>query len=193
MDAAKTSSFKKLNNLFHDPKSDLFLVHNTAKLYAIAKRDASLSDLTVDDIRVFKQHVETISRTNAEKRLRSGLARYSYRPYKFFNNKIISGDLAFIPRIHTVSTNTTNSKRDPGILCVFMECHSRKVSLNFQPNAKAETTLRTFEKALKEDFNGGGQFSHYLSDRGSEFKGTELPRNKRTQFKSFSPDIRFFL
>ena len=193
MDTAKANSFRKLNNLFHDPQSDLFLVHNTAKLYAIAKRDASLSDLTVDDIRIFKQHVETISRANAEKRLRSGLARYSYRPYKFFNSNILSGDLAFIPRIHTVSTNATNSKKNPGILCVFMECHSRKVSLNFQPNAKAETTLKTFEKALKEDFNGGGQFSHYLSDRGSEFKGTEIPRFKSTRFRVFTRYKVFFL
>lgn len=170
MNAYRTRSFRKLNNLFHDPHSDLFLIHDTAKLYAIAKKHAALSSLTIDDIRVFKQHVETISRTKAEKRLKSGVARYSYRPYKFFNSNILSGDLAFIPRIHTVDTDGAKSKKSPGILAIFMECQSRKISLNFQPDAKAETTLRTFEKALLQDFNGGSQFTHYLSDRGSEFK-----------------------
>ena len=169
MNEEREKSFKKLNQLFHDSSSDLFLTHNTAALYKIAKQHASLSHLTIEDIKIFQQNVETISRTAAEKRLRSGVARYSFRPYKFFNNHIISGDLAFIPRIHTVS-NASEARKKPGILAVFLDCQSRKISLNFQADAKATTTLRTFEKALKEEFNGGAHYKYFLSDRGNEFK-----------------------
>ena len=171
--SSKAQSFNKLNNLYHDPKSDLFLLPNTAKLYAAAKTQAALSNLTIDDISIFKQQVESISRTTAEKRLRAGIARYSFRPYRFFNHNIVAGDLAFIPRLTKPDSTAANKNRPPGILAVFMDCQSRLVSLNFQQNAKAETTLKTFEKSLKEDFVTGGRqhkFTHFLSDRGSEFK-----------------------
>ena len=171
--STRDKSFNKLNNLYHDPKSDIFLLPDTTKLYAAAKEQAALSSLTIDDIAIFKQRVESISRTTAEKRLKSGVARYSFRPYKFFNHSIIAGDLAFVPRISAPDGSSLDRNKRPGILAVFMDCQSRLVSLNFQPNAKAETTLKSFEKSLKEDFVTGTRqhkFTHFLSDRGSEFK-----------------------
>ena len=166
---ATHSDFSKLHSLYRDKDSDIFLTPNTAKLYAAAKKEAALSHLTYEDIETFKTQVETIARTKAEKRLKPGTKRYSYRPYKFFGRNIIAGDLAFIPRISKADPSSTDKNKRPGILAIFMCCHSRLISLNFQPNAKAETTLTSFQKSLNEDFKNH-KFTHFLSDRGNEFK-----------------------
>ena len=161
-----TSTQERLRSLYRDPDSDLFLLPDTQKLFAAAKRESALSNLTFDDILTFKSQVETIARTRSEKRLKPGIKRYSYRKYRFFSNNIVAGDLAFIPRLTKPDSTSADKNRRPGILAIFLCCHSRMVSLNFQADTKAETTLASFRKSINEDF-GNKRFSYFLSDRYS--------------------------
>lgn len=155
---------RELNNLYRDPKSNLFLVRDTKKIYEIAKAHSQLSQLTYGDVHAFKQSIESLARTKSDTILR-GRRRYSFRPYRLYGSSVISGDLCFIPRLTKADSVGKNTSKTHAILAVFMDCFSRLISLNFQKDAKSSTTLATFEKAWKEDFNGK-QFHNFLSDRG---------------------------
>ena len=157
-----------LRSFYRDPSSDLFLSPDTAKLFAAAKKEAALSNLTYADIQTFKTQVETIAKNKAEKRLKPGTRRYSYRKYRFFGNDIVAGDLAFIPRLQKGDPDSKDKNKRPGILAIFLDCHSRMVSMNFQPDATAKSTLTSFQKSLAEDF-AGKHFAYFLSDRGYVF------------------------
>ena len=157
-----------LRSFYRDPSSDLFLTPDIAKLFAAAKKEAALSTLTYADIQAFKTQVETIARNKAEKRLKPGTKRYSYRKYRFFGNDIVAGDLAFIPRLQKGDPDSKDKNKRPGILAIFLCCHSRMVSMNFQPDATAKSTLASFQKSLAEDF-AGKHFAYFLSDRGYVF------------------------
>ena len=159
-----SNTFRILNNLYHSPTSNLFLVRDTQRLYHAAKKLRDGSNITLEDVELFKQKIEAIARTKAAKRMngRSG-RRFSFRKYKLYGSTIICGDLAFIPRISKANANDQNGKAF--ILCVLMDVFSRKISLNFMKDAKSSTTLKTFKKAISEDF-GSSKFTHFLSDRG---------------------------
>ena len=159
-----SNTFQILNNLYHSPTSNLFLVRDTQKLYDAAKKLRIGSNITHEDVEQFKQKIESIARTKAAKRMNGRIGRrFSFRKYKLYGSTIIAGDLAFIPRISKV--NEEPQKGKAFILCVLMDVFSRKISLNFMKDAKSKTTLQTFKKSLKEDF-GASKFTHFLSDRG---------------------------
>ena len=56
------------------------------------------------------------------------------------------------------------------VLALFVDGFSRFASLNYQKDAKASTTLKSFEHALEHDFGAPSKYKYYLSDRGTEFK-----------------------
>ena len=158
-----TSPETVLNRLYHDPNNKVFLVKNSQKLYEAAKQDSLGSGVTFDDVTRFKQKIESISQTKASQRLGGGKNRgYSFRRYKLYGQNIISGDLAFIPPLLQSDTGDRKKYR---VLMVLMDCLSRKVSLNFMPDAKSSTALKTFEKSLQEDFPNI-KYTKFLSDRG---------------------------
>ena len=160
--ASQSSASEVLNHLYHDSKNRVFLVKNSQKLYDAAKEDSLRSNVTHNDVAEFKQKIESIAQTKATKRLGGRKHRgYSFRKYKLFGNDIISGDLAFLPPLK--ETKGTNVRHR--VLLVLIDCFSRKISLNFMPDAKSTTTLKTFEKSLLEDFQGV-TYRKFLSDRG---------------------------
>ena len=73
------------------------------------------------------------------------------------------GDLCFVPRLKK------NHKVKGRVLAVFQDGFSRFVSLNYQKDAKAKTTLKSFENALKNDFCTT-RYTKFLRDRGNEYK-----------------------
>ena len=164
MERSRKEKLSELHDLYRDPKSNLFLVRDTKRIYHLAKSHARLSDLTFGDVYAFKQSIESLARTKSDKILR-GRRRYSFRKYRLFGSSVISGDLCFIPRL-SKSDDDGSKNKTHGILAIFMDCFSRLISLNFQKDTKSSTTLATFEKAWKEDFNGK-QFHKFLSDRGT--------------------------
>ena len=50
-----------------------------------------------------------------------------------------------------------------------MDGFSRYVSLNYQKDAKATSTLESFEHAIKHDF-ATTRYKKFLRDRGGEYK-----------------------
>ena len=98
------TTFKKpsevLSNLYHDPKSKLFLVKNSQKLYDEAKKDSLQSNITHADVEAFKQRIESIAQAKALKRP-GGRAprRFSFRKYQLFNSNILVGDICFLPHL----------------------------------------------------------------------------------------------
>ena len=89
-----------LSNLYHDPKSKLFLVKNSQKLYDEAKKDSLQSNITHADVEAFKQRIESIAQAKALKRP-GGRAprRFSFRKYQLFNSNILVGDICFLPHL----------------------------------------------------------------------------------------------
>ena len=156
-----------LSDLYHDPKSKLFLVKDSQKLYEAAKNDSLQSNITHLDVELFKQKVESIAQSNALKRPGGNSSRrFSFRKYKLYNSNTLIGDICFLPRLTgSNDPQQSNMGSKKKVLLVLMCAFSRKVSLNFMNDATASSTLQTFEKALKEDFPGK-TFTKFQSDRG---------------------------
>ena len=119
----------RLLSFYKNPQSKFFLVKNERLLYKLAKEDAQLYDITLDEISKFKTYVEALSRANEVRILRGHNRRYGFRAYRTFCDRhIIAGDLAFLQELK----NYNSGKK---IILVLIDLNSRLVSLTPQKTA----------------------------------------------------------
>jgi hypothetical protein len=196
-----------LLELYSNPQSDLYMERSTKVLTEAANKDARLYGISREAILQFKMYVEELSRAKTLRVLKPWERRYSYRRYRSFAPRdIITGDIAFLDNLDLKVAN--NGKH---ILLLLMDVFSRFISLQLQANAKAETTLKSFQIAIKNDFyanpdltpntmnreemalRGDAVYRKFLSDKGSEFKAGFLSTLKiHYRIDSYSTNLGRF-